>query len=53
LVVLEVERHERGRAAQRLDRVVEFLEAADRARERDDMGARLRQRERGGVSDAA
>src|SRR5262247_57475 len=53
LVVLEVEGYEGGRAAQRLDRVVELLETADRARERDDMGAGLRQRERGGVADAA
>src|SRR5499433_3984794 len=53
LVVLEVERYEGGRAAHRLDRVVELLESADRARERDDMGAGLRQRERGGVADAA
>src|SRR5262245_54126626 len=53
LVVLEVERYQGGRAAERLDRIVELLEAADRARERDDMGAGLRQRERGGVTDAA
>src|SRR5262245_35730678 len=53
LVVLEVEGYEGGRAAQGLDRVVELLESADRARERDDMGAGLRQRERGGVADAA
>ena len=52
-VVLEVERHERRRSAQRLDRVVEFFKPADRARERDDMGARFRQRECGGVADAA
>src|SRR5262249_5617265 len=53
LVVLEIERHERGRTAQGLDRVVEVLEPADGARERDNMGAGLGQRERGGVADAA
>src|ERR1700730_11290273 len=53
LVVLEVERHERGRTTQGLDRVIELLEPADRARERDNMGAGAGQRERGGIADAA
>ena len=35
----EVERHEGRRAARRLDLVVEFLEAADRAGDRDDVRA--------------
>src|SRR5262249_25466110 len=52
-VVLEVERHERGRSAQALDRVVELLEPADGARERDNMGAGFGERECGGVADAA
>src|SRR6516162_1130040 len=52
-VVLEVERHERGRSAQALDRIVELLEPADGARERDNMGAGFGERERGGVADAA
>src|SRR5262249_18002239 len=52
-VVLEVERHERGRSTQALDRVVELLEAADGARERDNMAAGFGERERGGVADAA
>ena len=53
LVILEVERHERGRTPQGLDRVIELLEPADRARERDNMGAGAGQRERGGIADAA
>ena len=53
LVILEVERHERGRTTQGLDRVIELLEPADRARERDNMGAGAGQRERGGIADAA
>ena len=53
LVVLEVERHQRGGAAERLDRVVELLEPADGAGDGDDVGAGLRQRERGRIADAA
>src|SRR5215472_18015691 len=52
-VVFEIERHERGRSTQALDRVVELLEPADGARERDNMGAGFGERERGGVADAA
>src|SRR5258708_12726097 len=52
LVILEVERHERGRTTQGLDRVIELLEPADRARERDNMGAGAGQRERGAIPDA-
>ena len=37
--VLHVERHQCRRAAGGLDPVVEFFQAADRARHRDDMGA--------------
>ena len=44
LVVPEVERNERRRAAGPLDRVVELLEPADGARDRDDMRAGLGQR---------
>jgi hypothetical protein len=53
LVVLEVERHQRCRSARSLDRIIELLEATHGARERDDMRAGLRQRECGGVADAA
>src|ERR1700744_2043877 len=49
----EVERHERRAAAVLADLVVEFFEPALRARDRDDMRARFRQRARGGVADAA
>ncbi len=53
VVVLEVERHQRGRAADGADRVVELFQPADRARDRDHMRARARERERGRVADAA
>ena len=43
VAVLHIERHQRGRAAGRLDLVVEFFQAADGARHRDDMRAGLRQ----------
>ncbi len=48
-----VERHQRRGAAQGLDRVVELFEAADGARHRDHMRAGARQRQRGGMADAA
>ena len=51
--VLQVERHQRRRAAGGLDRVVELLQPADGARDRDHMGAGLRQRERERRADAA
>ena len=51
--ILQVERYERGGATGLLDLVVEFLEAADGARQRHDMRARLRERERGREADPA
>ena len=51
--ILHVERHQRGARAGRLDLVVELFEAADGARDRDDMGAGLRQFERQRRADAA
>src|SRR6266702_3117510 len=53
LVVLEVKRNKRGGAAGRADRVVELLQAADRARECDHVRARTRERERRRIADAA
>ena len=50
--VLEVERHEGRAAALRPDRVVKLLKAADRASDRDDVGAGLGQRQRGSAADA-
>ena len=52
-VILEIERHQRRGAASGADRVVEFFEPADGARDRDHVRARLRERKRGGVADAA
>ena len=49
----EVERHQCGAAAVVADLVVEFLEAALRARHRHHMRAGLCQRARGGIADAA
>ena len=43
--VLDVGGHQRGRAAQRLDLVVEFVEAALGAGHGDDMGAFLGERQ--------
>ena len=51
--VFQVERHERGGRAGFLDLVVELFQAADRARQRHDMRAGLRQRERGRKADPA
>ncbi len=51
--VAEVERHQRGARPLLLDRIVEILEPADGARERHDMRALARQRDRGGAADAA
>ena len=51
--VLEVERHQRGGAAGRLDLVVEFLKTADRARNGDDMRAGRGEALGGVVADAA
>ena len=53
LIVLEIKGNQRGRSAQSLDRIIELLETADRARYRNDMGAGLGQCERGRVTDAA
>src|SRR5579864_1019505 len=49
----EVERHESGAAAVFADLVVEFLKATLRSRHRHDVGARLRERARGGIAHAA
>ena len=53
LEVGEVERHQRGAAAILSDFVVEFFQAALRARHCHDMRAGLGQRDRGGIADAA
>src|SRR5439155_14296068 len=53
LVVLEVKRNKRGAAAGRADRIVELLQAADRARECDHVRARARERKRRRIADAA
>ena len=53
VVVLEIERHQGGAPAELADLVVEFLEPADRAGDRDHMRTDARQRERGRVADAA
>ena len=51
--IFHVERHQRGRAAGRLDLVVEFFQPADRARHRHHMGAGLRQLQRDRRANAA
>ena len=51
--VFDVERHQRGGAAGRFDLVVEFFQAADRARHRHDMGARFGEMQRQRRADAA
>ena len=51
--ILEIERHERCAAAAFADFVVQFLQAADRARDGNHMCALRGQRERGGAPDTA
>src|SRR4029453_18331923 len=51
--ILDVGRHQSGRAAHRLDLVIEFLEPALSAGEGDDMGAFPGEAERGIFADAA
>ena len=51
--ILDIERHQRRRAAGGLDQVVELFQRADGARESDHMGAGLRQGERDRGADAA
>ena len=53
VAILDVERHQRGAAAGRLDLVVELFQAADGARHRDDMAACLRQLQRQRGANAA
>src|SRR6185369_15550157 len=53
LEIGEVERHQRGAAAVFADLVVEFFQAALRARDGNDMGAGLCQGARGGIADPA
>jgi hypothetical protein len=51
--VLQIPRHQGGRTAGGANGVIEFFEPANRARDRYDMRARFRQRERGRRADAA
>ena len=53
VVILEIERHEGRRRSGGADLVVELLERALRARERDHMRAGAREGERRGAADAA